>query len=70
MARFGTGSSEFELIDIRQHDFDVIQEVLGVNFDMAFKIYDYFHHNPTNKQLEEIEGITNETIEKINRLTK
>ena len=50
-------------------EYDVIMEVLGIDSDMAFKIYDHFHYNPKNKSIEEIEGITEELIQKIKDLT-
>ncbi|QTA85715.1 AlbA family DNA-binding domain-containing protein [Desulfonema magnum] len=65
-----TGSSDFEPIDIRYYDYNVIQEVLNIDFEMASKIYDHFHYNPENTPLEEIEGITDELLEKIKKLTK
>lgn len=60
----------FEPIDIKECEFNVIKEVIGVDIQMAFRIYDYFHHDRENKDLKDIEGMTDEIIEKINRYFK
>lgn len=59
-----------EFIDIKECDYDVIKEVLGVDIETAFRIYYYFHDDRENKDLKDIEGINNEIIEKINRYFK
>ncbi|MCD4735704.1 MAG: ATP-binding protein [Bacteroidales bacterium] len=62
------GSSEFEPINFRYSEYDVIMEVLGIDSEMAFRIYDHFHYNPEDKPLEKIEGITEELLQKIKAL--
>ncbi len=40
------GKSNFESIEIRRCDHEVIQEVLNIDFEMAFHIYNHFNFNP------------------------
>ena len=65
-----SGNSKFEPIDIKQHDLDVIKEVLEVDTEMATNIYYFFHHNHNSNSIEEVEGITEEIIERIKKNTK
>lgn len=52
--------SDFEPINLRNCDFSIIAEYLGVSNSLAMDIYEWIHYNHKNYPLESIEGITEE----------
>lgn len=52
--------SGFEPINLRDCDFQLIAEYLGVNNSLAMDIYEWIHYNYNNDPIESIEGITEE----------
>ena len=62
-----SGNSEIEPYNLEDYDIHVIKEVLDVDITMAQNIYFYFHHSTNMEKLEDIEGMTEELINKINQ---
>jgi hypothetical protein len=54
-----------EKIDPTGCNHKVFMEVLGVDFEMGFRLRDFFGHRNQDKKLRDIEGMTEELIEKI-----
>ncbi|WP_417915540.1 helix-turn-helix domain-containing protein [Candidatus Electronema sp. JM] len=60
----------FKHIKFEKCDMDIIQEVLDVDFDTAYKIYYHYHDNRKETSIEEISGMTGELLEKIKKHMK
>ena len=45
----------------------VFEEVLGVDIDLAYRISDFFRYPNSEKSIMDIEGITEEIVEKLKR---
>lgn len=59
--------SEMEKIDPRSLDYSVFREVLGIDVDLALRLEDFFRRGEEEADLREIEGVTDELLEKIRR---
>lgn len=55
---------------MRHCDYDVIQEALSIDLQMVFRIYQYFNQNDEDRDIKDIEGMTDELIEKINSCSR
>jgi hypothetical protein len=56
------GKSDIERISARHCRSEVFQEVLGVDFQLAWRLQHYFR-NESGKKLEEVEGMTPELVQ-------
>jgi DNA-directed RNA polymerase subunit L len=65
--RIIAGDENFEKIDALQNSHLVFQEVLGINCEMALRIWSYFHWPNKEKSLSDIEGMTDELLNRIKR---
>ena len=59
--------SEMEKIDPRGLDYRVFREVLGIDFHLATRLEGFFRRDDEETDLKEIEGVTDELLEKIRR---
>ena len=59
--------NDFEKISPYNVDYRVFQEVLGVDVHLAARISDFFWHNDPPKSMNDIEGIDEEIINKIEK---
>jgi hypothetical protein len=62
-----SGDGLIEKIDPTRCDYSVFEEVLGINDELAYRIWSYFRHNDSSKSLSEIKGMTEELIKKFNQ---
>lgn len=64
LRRLFKGEQEFEKINPAGCDFPVFREVLGISTQMALRIRNFFLDASPDKKIEEIEGMTDELIQK------
>lgn len=60
-----SGDQQIEKLNPTGLDHDVFMEVLGVDFETAYRLRDFFYQGNESNGLDAIEGITQETIEKL-----
>jgi hypothetical protein len=58
---------QIEKIDSGSAGYRVFQDVLGVDIQVALRLQSFFEHPDTDKRLEDIEGVTEEVVQKVRR---
>ena len=61
------GGNEMEKINPRGLDYRVFREVLGIDVQLAARLADFFWRDDEEADLRQIEGVTDELLEKIRR---
>lgn len=61
------GGNEMEKINPRGLDYRVFREVLGIDVQLAARLADFFWRDDQEADLREIEGVTDELLEKIRK---
>jgi hypothetical protein len=64
LQRLMRDEDEFEKINPAGCDFSVFREVLGISSQMALQLRNFFLDSRPDKKIEEVEGITDELIQK------
>ena len=57
----------FEPVDIRHCDLEAIQEILGIDGKLVYQIYEHIHFGENNQSLNDIEGMTDDILDKIKK---
>lgn len=61
------GDNQFDKLNPIYLDYDVFMEVLGVEIETAYRLSDFFRSGNETNGLNELEGVTEEIIEKIKK---
>jgi hypothetical protein len=65
LKRITSNKDDFEKIDPYGQDYHVFKEVLGIDFDMALRLRDFFYGHNEGKELNSLDGMTDELLGKI-----
>ena len=67
LRHIAAGNEPLEKLNPNNLSHVAFMEVLGVDFETAYRLSDFFYHGNENNGLEEIEGLTAEIIERIKK---
>ena len=57
----------FEPLDIRHCDLEAMQEILGIDGKLTYRIYEHIHFGESNQSLNDLEGMTDDILNKIKK---